>query len=964
MPEVARKYKEYDLRFEPNRWGNKLYEKYGGDNIIAYDESGKEVGRLFYMQNTPESDLGISIGVNPEHQRKGIATAMVRMAQDITGRGIAAQDANVEGRPFLESLEREEYTPKPPVVEEVPEVTEGIVIPQLISDPSGTVDEAQPTAEFFPNIKPTTKLPKGTILRVTTLQEGKRRSFWAIVEVRGGKLNLYAPVNKKSEPIGKQKGEDFVQTKELISHSLIVKEELARENVLLGELQIVKLKPKPPVVEEVIPERLTPLPNETKAEFVERNLKGIGRQRAGNRSILKTMYDRARRLESEAKPPVVEEVRVEIPVTLQPIIEEARRYGSIEEFVNANPQLNNEMLYSQIRDFAMRNRGKSPQEIQGNLIKEFGEDPTIILYRGISPTLRLTPRDQAFLGTGKVGKFWSPNPAHSALFVRGKGSLYAVEVKASDLLKRDLAEIAQGEIRLGSELQESAIEIAVAKPPVVEEGNPDTGTSIIDLRGDYDEIAHVKGGILYRKGSIIQVWWDKWGKETWRGPSEKEARENFNAMKERWSSSEFGNPKEPWQMTQKEYVRPPYTSPAMHKFGVGKALREGKPVPAEVLAEYPDLKPPVVEAGKPEASLKAEIEAVSKKYLSDMKGLGPHRSYHERQALTDKYTAKIEALKQQPQTMKEGNPPPIMARPPRTDQIGSTAKPTPEIVIDIGGFEKTLSPANRAKAIEQMNMKKMIAGKSQSRKEYIEDAVVTGAVVGIKEGKPALVFPDGRYIRQSEITKTALDYADYLKSTPTPPPQARGPGNPDPQQIYDAALEAFREASRKFMKIREAYRAREIGDKAFLEGRAVFDRAQEVTDAAEQALRKAEKGNPSRVHFDRASESDNYKIPKTLVTSLGVELELPIARAVVAFGIYEKSKSGGANPMITNVDTALKDIADWYVDTKRGITEPELDSILLKHCGSEAEVQKFVEFLETEPGQLRFKTLLRERKGG
>lgn len=113
MPAVARKYKEFDLRFEPNRWGNKLYEKYGGDNIIAYDESGKEIGRLFYMQNTPKSDLGISIGVNPEHQRKGIATAMVRMAQDITGRGIAAQDANVEGRPFLESLERVEYTPKP-----------------------------------------------------------------------------------------------------------------------------------------------------------------------------------------------------------------------------------------------------------------------------------------------------------------------------------------------------------------------------------------------------------------------------------------------------------------------------------------------------------------------------------------------------------------------------------------------------------------------------------------------------------------------------------------------------------------------------------------------------------------------------------------------------------------------------------------------------------------------------------
>ncbi|MBA7696186.1 hypothetical protein ES703_104829 [subsurface metagenome] len=70
------------------------------------------------------------------------------------------------------------------------------------------------------------------------------------------------------------------------------------------------------------------------------------------------------------------------------------------------------------------------------------------------------------------------------------------------------------------------------------EGNPDTGTSIIDLRGDYDEIAHVKDGILYRKGNIVQVWWDKWGKETWTGPSEEQARENFNAMKERWASTE------------------------------------------------------------------------------------------------------------------------------------------------------------------------------------------------------------------------------------------------------------------------------------------------------------------------------------------------------------------------------------------------------------------------------------------
>ncbi len=69
-----------------------------------------------------------------------------------------------------------------------------------------------------------------------------------------------------------------------------------------------------------------------------------------------------------------------------------------------------------------------------------------------------------------------------------------------------------------------------------------------------------------------------------------------------------------------------------------------------------------------------------------------------------------------------------------------------------------------------------------------------------------------------------------------------------------------------------------------------------------------------------------------------------------------------ANPMITDVDTCLKDIADWYIKTRREITEPELEAILLKHCEDEAEVRKFVKFLETEPGQLRFKTLLRERK--
>jgi len=45
------------------------------------------------------------------------------------------------------------------------------------------------------------------------------------------------------------------------------------------------------------------------------------------------------------------------------------------------------------------------------------------------------------------------------------------------------------------------------------------------------------------------------------------------------------------------------------------------------------------------------------------------------------------------------------------------------------------------------------------------------------------------------------------------------------------------------------------------------------------------------------------------------------------------------------------------------MTEPELEVILAKHCESEAEMKKVFQFLETEAGEMRFKTLLRERLG-
>jgi hypothetical protein len=44
-----------------------------------------------------------------------------------------------------------------------------------------------------------------------------------------------------------------------------------------------------------------------------------------------------------------------------------------------------------------------------------------------------------------------------------------------------------------------------------------------------------------------------------------------------------------------------------------------------------------------------------------------------------------------------------------------------------------------------------------------------------------------------------------------------------------------------------------------------------------------------------------------------------------------------ADLMKTDVDTALRDIADWYVKNRRSMTEPELEAILNRHCESDLE---------------------------
>jgi len=76
----------------------------------------------------------------------------------------------------------------------------------------------------------------------------------------------------------------------------------------------------------------------------------------------------------------------------------------------------------------------------------------------------------------------------------------------------------------------------------------------------------------------------------------------------------------------------------------------------------------------------------------------------------------------------------------------------------------------------------------------------------------------------------------------------------------------------------------------------------------------------------------------------------------------KRDLSGKEVNMRTDVDTCLKEIAQWYINHKNEISPQELESIVRKHCVSETETSKFISFLATPPGKGRFRIHLEELK--
>lgn len=74
---LSRKFKDYTLVPQPLKAGISW-------SILAFDSKGAEVGFLLYFPAKYKGEIA-NLGVKPEHQRRGLASALFNYAVDIAG---------------------------------------------------------------------------------------------------------------------------------------------------------------------------------------------------------------------------------------------------------------------------------------------------------------------------------------------------------------------------------------------------------------------------------------------------------------------------------------------------------------------------------------------------------------------------------------------------------------------------------------------------------------------------------------------------------------------------------------------------------------------------------------------------------------------------------------------------------------------------------------------------------------
>jgi hypothetical protein len=107
-----------------------------------------------------------------------------------------------------------------------------------------------------------------------------------------------------------------------------------------------------------------------------------------------------------------------------------------------------------------------------------------------------------------------------------------------------------------------------------------------------------------------------------------------------------------------------------------------------------------------------------------------------------------------------------------TKRIGDTYKPVaetkkPETPADT--FVASMNPMAAQRARNAMDKSILAEGRAFSRRELVERDISEGAkVVTASNGERRLQKPDGRYRAESQISKTAMDYAEHILASAAP----------------------------------------------------------------------------------------------------------------------------------------------------------------------------------------------------
>lgn len=236
--------------------------------------------------------------------------------------------------------------------------------------------------------------------------------------------------------------------------------------------------------------------------------------------------------------------------------------------------------------------------------------------------------------------------------------------------------------------------------------------------------------------------------------------------------------KQPWQMTRAEYLKEPLTqrqwSPnkkdfvegnlhyedakQSHKMDVQKALADGKPVPAEVLKDYPDLAKQVQEEAR--ASYR---ERVSKDIASQKQTVNEPSELVQINAMTDEEYAVYKA-KQQPVTpaVKKQVTPPVAE--------GKLA-PKPEYSIDDVIALKKIQISKETNPLEKtflgQELKDLLAGKKAGRTTVPEGYFTYRGKTEIPEGlKPIQPVAEGKGQPAEGVKPVGQPQAEAEKGLP------------------------------------------------------------------------------------------------------------------------------------------------------------------------------------------------------